>query len=109
MIIADFTFSDDDTITAFTISGHAEFDEEGKDIVCSAVTALAFSTINSIESLLSVKAKLDMADSEGGYLKADYTDNKDSQEVQLLLHHLLIGLTSIEETYSDYIKLRQTR
>ena len=31
---------------AFSISGHANYDEYGKDIVCSSITTAVFTTLN---------------------------------------------------------------
>ena len=37
--------------SGFTCSGHADFDEAGYDIVCSAISILVLNTINSIATL----------------------------------------------------------
>ena len=34
-----------------TISGHANYDDYGKDIVCAAVSSIAITTVNNIISL----------------------------------------------------------
>ena len=34
----------------FTVSGHAEYDDPGKDIVCSAVSILVINTVNSLDA-----------------------------------------------------------
>lgn len=39
----------DENYTGFSVSGHAGYAEQGKDIVCSAISAL---TINCVNSLL---------------------------------------------------------
>ena len=38
--------------TVSVLKGHADFAEEGSDIVCSAVSVLTINTINCIELLL---------------------------------------------------------
>ena len=35
----------------FQLKGHAEYAEPGEDILCSAVSALAINTVNSLEEL----------------------------------------------------------
>ena len=50
MIKAKFTKTDDH-FTNLEISGHAEYAEYGKDIVCSAVTAAFSTTINLIDRI----------------------------------------------------------
>lgn len=49
MIFITVTRDQDDRISEFKISGHADYDEPGKDIVCSAVSAASIGTINAIE------------------------------------------------------------
>ena len=38
-----------ENIVGFEIIGHADFDEYGKDIVCSAVSILAYTCVNTLE------------------------------------------------------------
>lgn len=109
MIKADFIENANQDIRQFTISGHAEFDEPGKDIVCSAVTALSFSTINSIDELLDMNFDLEMNQTDGGYLKATFKDHLSDDKLQLLLESLYLGLFSIQDEYADYLRLNRSR
>lgn len=44
-------FYQKDGITfGFSVTGHAGYDESGKDIVCAGVSALVINTINSLET-----------------------------------------------------------
>lgn len=38
-------------ITEITITGHADYDEYGKDIVCSSVSSIVITTVNGILEL----------------------------------------------------------
>lgn len=105
MINAEFIRNDQLDIVSFQISGHAEYDDPGKDIVCSAVTALTFSTINSIETFLDIPFNYQVDNEQGGYLQASFDEALDDQASQLLLNHLLLGLEGIQEEYPDYIQL----
>lgn len=107
MITAEFTKDTQSKIKSFTISGHAEYDDSGKDIVCSAVTALSFSTINSIEQLLNIDFLLEVNEDHGGYLHVSFEDSFEDDNLQLLLNHLLLGIDSIQEEYFEYIQLKQ--
>jgi len=91
-------------VCGFVISGHAEFSEEGSDIVCSAVTALAFNTCNSIETLCDDKLIVDSADENaGGFLK--FMVNKPGEKARLLLDSLKLGLEKIAEEYHEYVNI----
>jgi|UPI000483A70C uncharacterized protein YsxB (DUF464 family) len=82
----------------FSVSGHAGYDIEGKDIVCSAVSALVINTINSIEQLTNdyYTKKIDEAGSIKFKLKTPA-----SKESELLIKALRIGLCDIYEQYGN--------
>lgn len=46
----------------FSISGHSGYAEEGSDIVCAAVSAMAFMTVNNITSGFSLPAEVSVDD-----------------------------------------------
>ncbi|WP_050443788.1 ribosomal-processing cysteine protease Prp [Enterococcus faecalis] len=48
MIVATFKKMNN-SITEYTIEGHAQFDEEGKDIVCAAVSSIAIAITNELQ------------------------------------------------------------
>lgn len=106
MIKAEFLKNHNQNIYQFTVSGHAEFDESGKDIVCSAVTALTFATINSIEELLNINFSLNLDQEEGGFLQAHFSEQISDEKLQLLLEHLYLALSGIQEEYSKYLSLK---
>ncbi|MBO4888711.1 MAG: ribosomal-processing cysteine protease Prp [Firmicutes bacterium] len=93
-------------IYGYSVSGHAGYDEEGFDIICSAVSVLAINTANALENLLHLDLLTDMKD---GYLKVVIPSVKDgnrNKEAQLLLETFRLGLESIIESYgSGYMVL----
>ncbi len=42
-------FKSKDSYKGFTCTGHAEFAEAGKDIVCASISVLVINTLNAIE------------------------------------------------------------
>ena len=89
----------------FECKGHADFADEGMDIVCSAVSALTINAVNSIEKLTGAVISVTEAE-EGGYLKADLDETSD-EKAQLLMESLLLGIRSIEESYgTEFIKTK---
>lgn len=88
----------------FTINGHAEYSEYGKDIVCAAVSVLVINTINSIEYFTEDRFLVNQE--ENGKIEFDMI-SKISKESRLLIDSLLLGLYGIEEQYGNqYIKFR---
>ncbi len=87
----------------FQVSGHAGYDEPGKDIVCSAVSALTINTVNALEELTSDSVIVETE--ESGDIKAKILGNI-SPESETLIKALRIGLCNIYEEYEDdYIKV----
>ena len=59
------------TQNSLTVKGHAGYDEEGKDIVCSAATVLVFNLINSMEALTEDKIEVDYQEENRGHMLND--------------------------------------
>jgi len=90
-------------IIGFHSIGHAGFAESGSDIVCAAVSALIINTINSIEQFTSDTFNL-AEDEKRGHIDFKIV-SKPSNESNLLLNSLFLGLNGIREDYGqEYIK-----
>ena len=96
MIKATFYKKSDGTYKGFSVKGHADFDNSGKDIVCAAVSALAINTINSIDSLTD--NKFEIKEVKSGLLEFKFTLQSD-EKGQLLLKSLTLGITEIQKEY----------
>jgi len=42
-----------DQIVKVEVSGHSNFDQVGKDIVCAGISAIIFGTLNALDNLVS--------------------------------------------------------
>ena len=92
-------YKKNEKFVGFECSGHSGYAEHGKDIVCSAVSVLAITTVNSIEKLTDCIVE---AETKDGYMKARLisTDNCDAQ---LILKSMLLGLDMISEQYPNNV------
>lgn len=102
-----FRDASDRSIRRFEVSGHADFAERGKDIVCAGVSAVTVGTVNAVESVVGVELECDMHD---GYLRAAVPGSVSSaagDQVQLLLESMLVMLESIRQSYDSYIRIQQ--
>lgn len=67
--------------TEISVDGHAGCNEEGKDIVCSAVTVLVFNLINSMEALTEDKIEVDYQEENRGHIKIGFKDLSEKGEL----------------------------
>ncbi|KKB35086.1 ribosomal-processing cysteine protease Prp [Bacillus thermotolerans] len=107
MIQVDIVREPSGRISSFTMDGHAEFAEHGKDLVCAGATAVSFGTLNAILSLTEARIGIEQEE-EGGFLRCyvpeDLPEGID-EKVQLLLEGMVISLQTIEREYSKYISI----
>ena len=94
------------SIGGFCMEGHADAGEEGYDIVCSAVSALAIGCVNSIEALTEAGFLEDAAE-EGGFLKVILEpETADDHDAQLLLKSLALAAGQMAESYPENLRIR---
>lgn len=84
-------------LVGFEMSGHAGYDDYGKDIVCAAVSVLSINTVNALTELTD--NKLSTTTAENGYLKVLSKQELDEKGA-LLMNALLMG---VQSTYEEYM------
>jgi len=90
-------FKKDGYYTGFTVSGHAMFNQKGKDIVCAAISVLTINTINALDEINHESMDVDM-DENKGLLKMVLLSHKEESS-QTLMKTLVLGLESIQKEY----------
>ena len=105
MIDIEIRKNDSGCYTGFTVKGHAGFAESGSDIVCAAVSMLVINTINSIEKFTTDKFSV-KDDDKKGLIEFEFTSDKISPDSKLLLDTMCLGLSSAQESYRQFIRLR---
>lgn len=91
---------DGNFVKDFKISGHANYDEYGKDIVCASVSSVVITSINMALSLdeTSVKASDKSGLIEARVLKQDEVINK-------VFVNMVNMLKELEKDYGKNIKI----
>lgn len=90
--------------TGFHTYGHAEYADAGYDIICSAVSAIVITTINSIEQLTDDLITCSQ-NQEKGEIDVRFEEPLSSESV-LLMQSMLLGLTGIQNEYGkQYLKV----
>ena len=83
-----------------TVSGHAEYAEAGKDIVCAGVTALIQTLIKSIGDLTEDKIEYEISPG-----RADIHYRDLSEAGKLLIDSFFIGVCAIADEFPDHIRI----
>jgi len=82
------------------ISGHAKFDDYGKDIVCASVSSIVYTTINSILNFNN-KA-IEVTDEKDITIKVLSNDNITKK----LIDNMLSLLKELEKQYPKNLKIK---
>ena len=88
-------------LKSLTVSGHANFDNYGKDIVCSAASSIATTTINGILTLDEGSLSYQV-NKEGLIIENISTD----EITQKLLGNMVNLLEQLEEQYPTNIEVK---
>ena len=99
-------FRSNGRFVGFHCEGHAKFDRAGRDIVCSAVSALTTAIANGITEVAKVQAGVSANGRDGTHfiLAADI-GGEDWDRAELLLQTLELGLRAIEREYPRNLKV----
>ena len=85
---------------AISVTGHANYAEHGKDIVCAAVSTL---TQNLIQSILDLTD--DHIDCEISQGNIDIHYGNLSEESKLLVDSFFVGIAMIANEYPAYVRI----
>lgn len=83
------------------VSGHANYDAYGKDIVCAAVSSTIITTVNGILSLDD--KSIEVNDDNPLTIKI----LKHSETVDKLINNMINILTELQKDYKDNIDIRR--
>ena len=92
----------DDRYSGFSCLGHAGYADSGEDIVCSGVSALVITIVNAIDALAGEQAMVD-TDEESGLIALEFVHTP-GHDAALLMDTLVLGISMMAESYSDYIQ-----
>ncbi len=89
-------------IVGFYISGHCNYDSQGKDIVCAAVSSAVYMIINTITDILHISVQRLFI--EDGKLEFIINEN-DEVRTKVLFEGLKTHLIGLEEMYPKNIRI----
>ena len=91
----------DNQYLSLEVSGHAEYDESGKDLVCASVSSIMFGFMNAIDELhedVEIKQLTN---------KITIINHSSSDIIQDYLQLVMMQLKTIEESYGNFIKVER--
>lgn len=93
--------SPDGFITRFLATGHSGFAERGQDIICAAISALAQTTIGSLQELAAIDPVRQLEDGliDFSLPEPARLDDRQRQTAGILMDSLAIGCRQIQDSY----------
>ena len=92
-------------IIGFEAKGHTGYADRDYDIVCAGVSSLTQTAYLGITELAGAEADIYQGDGVLRLRLGRQLTKKQREKAELILGTMVIGLRSIEENYSDYLKL----
>ena len=82
------------------VSGHANYDDYGKDIVCASVSSIVITTINGI---IDIDEEAILYEEEKNKIKIEI--KKEDKVIRKLIDNMVFMLESLEKDYPKNIKI----
>lgn len=93
-------------IAGFRAEGHAQSKSRpGRDIVCSAVSALTQTAVNAMEAVAGVPTEPTLDDGLLEVLLPGGLTAKQASDCQIILRTVIQGLTDIEQSYPAQVRV----
>lgn len=94
-------FKKNGLITEFQAKGHSGYAEEGKDIVCCAISVASQMALCGLVEVLKLNVSSDIKD---GYLHFELVDFQ-NDNAQSILSAMELTLKDIAKNYARYVKM----
>ena len=89
-------------IESIDVSGHADFAQQGQDIVCAACSLTVTGLCNAIDQLTQDSCEIQI---EEGHTHIAVLN--DSEQLQLILQTGIIQLKTLAERFRRYVRVRK--
>ena len=93
--------ADKDHYLSIDVSGHAEFGEYGKDLVCASVSSIMFGFMNALDAL---DEDVEIRQSENRITVINHSGSKVVDDYYELV---MMQLKTLEESYGDFIQVER--
>ena len=93
------TFTENPEKLALRLEGHAGYAEEGKDIVCSSASILAYTLASIVDSFDEVESVIDLT---SGDTTIECESNPSTRNA---FNYTKVGYALLEHNYPQYVRL----
>ena len=93
------------SITGFTVKGHAGYAESGADIVCAAVTTAVMTAVNGLTDVARISAEVS---AEEGFVSCRLPEtltDAERHDADLLLGSMCLTLDNLAAQYAAYVRI----
>ncbi len=93
-------------ITAFTVSGHSGYAEEGEDIVCASVSSVVWCTVNGLSEIAGLPVEYESRD---GFVSCTVPPLSPSEreKADILLESMATFLATLSGQYGNFVKVME--
>ncbi len=99
-------FRENGKIVGFKVSGHANFADEGEDIVCAAISALGLTGVFATEKLCQLQEQ--MVEPDKGQLILEVPSNLNEEQqrtAETVIETVVIGMYATAKNYPEYVSI----
>lgn len=98
----------DGRIRQFKVLGHSDYAEEGKDIVCAAVSAIVQTAAMGINDIADIDMEYSQEEGHVSLSLPKDLSPQQARDAHVILETMLIGIKSIELQYSSFVYIRDS-
>ena len=95
-------------VRGICVSGHAEYAQSGRDIVCAAASVLTTTCVNALESVAGVKPRV-TRDEQSATIKVVLPGDMSVQkryDAELVMNTVLQGFSDIASEYPKHLQIK---
>lgn len=92
-------------IIGFEIKGHACFDISGKDIVCAAVSAIAYTALGGLKNVAEIEFHYTEQEGKFECCLISTDDFEKKNKASVIMETTFIGFKQIEKAYSKNVRV----
>ncbi len=107
MITVKVTRDENDLVRGFRVCGHAEYAEQGSDVVCAAVSALMQAALLGLTEIEKLDFKYRTGKSLLEFQLPELSKGCSAERVNFLMATVYASLRRIEERYSEFIRVEE--